>query len=156
MLTRKTPLKQRTPMKRGTKTLARTTPLQSRSESKPLALARTAMKRKAPKKRPKAERVYAELCHGQECYVRLPFFTEHPRETVVPAHSNSQQDGKGMGIKAADEKTVPACFWCHAEIDQGKRLTKDERRAYWEDGYQRWLPVRARLLPPEAQPQGEV
>ena len=43
---------------------------------------------------------YLALCRGQDCYLMLPHVTIHGRETVVPAHSNQSQHGKGMGIKA--------------------------------------------------------
>lgn len=51
--------------------------------------------------------------------------------TVVAAHGNSSADGKGMGHKASDAAVAALCFKCHAEIDQGSELSKDERRARW-------------------------
>lgn len=47
--------------------------------------------------------------------------------TIVAAHSNQQRDGKGMGIKAHDYRIAALCYTCHADIDQGKRLNKEER-----------------------------
>lgn len=41
------------------------------------------------------------------------------------AHRN---EGKGMGKKADDCLTARLCRECHQEIDQGKTLTRDERR----------------------------
>ncbi|EAT6751328.1 hypothetical protein NUX59_004318 [Salmonella enterica] len=41
------------------------------------------------------------------------------------AHRN---EGKGMGIKADDCATAAICFTCHSEIDNGKSLSRDERR----------------------------
>jgi hypothetical protein len=52
--------------------------------------------------------------------------------TVVAAHSNNQRDGKGMGIKAADYRIAALCMACHHELDQGKSLSKEERREMWE------------------------
>lgn len=52
------------------------------------------------------------------------------------AHSNQQRFGKGRGIKASDASAMalcgPAPGWtgCHAEHDQGGKLTKAERNAY--------------------------
>lgn len=37
--------------------------------------------------------------------------------TTVPAHRNA---GKGMGIKNSDVWTIPLCFRCHSDYDQGK------------------------------------
>lgn len=41
------------------------------------------------------------------------------------AHRN---EGKGMGIKADDCATAAICTECHTEIDNGKNLTREERR----------------------------
>jgi hypothetical protein len=43
------------------------------------------------------------------------------------AHVNHR--GKGMGMKAPDVWTFPMCPACHAEFDQGKSYTKEQRRA---------------------------
>jgi hypothetical protein len=51
--------------------------------------------------------------------------------TVVAAHSNSLSDGKGKGIKAPDFKISALCFRCHYELDQGSKMTKQERRDMW-------------------------
>lgn len=42
------------------------------------------------------------------------------------AHINHR--GKGMAMKAPDVWTFPMCPACHAEFDQGKSYTKEERR----------------------------
>ncbi|ABV13012.1 TPA: hypothetical protein U2L64_000036 [Citrobacter koseri] len=41
------------------------------------------------------------------------------------AHRN---EGKGMGLKADDCATAAICVHCHTEIDNGKNLSRDERR----------------------------
>ncbi len=41
------------------------------------------------------------------------------------AHRN---EGKGMGLKTDDALTAALCQTCHSEIDQGKTMTRDERR----------------------------
>ncbi len=48
-----------------------------------------------------------------------------------PAHSNQAAHGKGKGIKASDIYTAALCRHDHNEIDQGSRLTQDERVALW-------------------------
>lgn len=53
------------------------------------------------------------------------------------AHSNWSQHGKGKGIKASDEFTAALCFTCHAELDQGGRLSKEERQAMWDKAYEK-------------------
>lgn len=52
--------------------------------------------------------------------------------TVVAAHSNQLKDGKGRSIKAHDFRVAALCFRCHFEIDQGSRLSREERVNQWE------------------------
>jgi hypothetical protein len=62
--------------------------------------------------------------------------------SVVAAHSNQLRDGKGKGIKASDFRLAYLCHSCHYAIDQGKDMSKDERREMWEDAHRRsigWL-----------------
>ena len=62
--------------------------------------------------------------------------------TVVAAHSNQLRDGKGKGIKAHDYRIAALCFRCHAEIDQGAKMTKEERLEAFEDAHRKtigWL-----------------
>jgi hypothetical protein len=54
-----------------------------------------------------------------------------------------------MGIKAHDYRIAALCFTCHADIDQGKRLNKDERKAVWDEAHRRtigWLFDRGHLI----------
>jgi hypothetical protein len=62
--------------------------------------------------------------------------------TVVAAHSNQMRDGKGRSIKAADYRIAALCFKCHYEIDQGSKLSREERLNIWEDAHRKtigWL-----------------
>jgi hypothetical protein len=62
--------------------------------------------------------------------------------TVVAAHSNQLRDGKGRGLKAHDYRIAALCFSCHAEIDQGTKLSKVERVEAWEEAHRKtigWL-----------------
>jgi ferredoxin len=62
--------------------------------------------------------------------------------TVVGAHSNSLRDGKGKGIKAHDYRVAAMCHTCHMELDQGNKMSKDERREMWEEAHRKtigWL-----------------
>ena len=52
--------------------------------------------------------------------------------TVVAAHRN---EGKGMGLKVSDALVASLCFECHSEMDNGKTLTKEERRDMWNRAY---------------------
>lgn len=52
--------------------------------------------------------------------------------TVVAAHSNQLRDGKGRSLKAADYRIAALCMRCHAEIDQGAKMSREERLEAWE------------------------
>ena len=54
--------------------------------------------------------------------------------TVVAAHSNWGA-GKGRSIKCDDNHIASLCFTCHAEIDQGKTLTKKQRQELWFEAH---------------------
>ena len=99
------------------------------------------------KARPKINGIdYPRLCWGQQCYLMLKHVVIHNPATVVPAHSNQARHGKGMGLKASDIFTVPACYACHAEIDQGRMLSKEQKFAAWDAAYARWEKDREKLL----------
>ena len=56
-----------------------------------------------------------------------------------PAHRN---EGKGVGLKQHDSLVAALCRRCHDLLDQGSRLTREERRALWNRAYVRtmeWL-----------------
>lgn len=130
--------------------LARKTPLHPGAKPlrshKPMARSSVALRARKPKsEKPKrAARQTGEdkLCRDQDCYLLVPGVTRHDREAVVPCHANETALGKGMGLKVPDILTVPGCFWCHAALDQGSALTKDERKRIWRNAYARWGPYR--------------
>ena len=55
--------------------------------------------------------------------------------TVVAAHSNQLRDGKGRGLKCSDALIAALCYRCHAEIDQGSKLSKGSRVEMWESAH---------------------
>lgn len=48
------------------------------------------------------------------------------------AHRN---EGKGMSMKTSDALVAALCTTCHHELDNGKTLTKEERRDMWNRAY---------------------
>lgn len=56
----------------------------------------------------------------------LPCVLCYREDRTQAAHRN---EGKGMGIKTHDCWTAALCVECHHEIDQGKTMTRDEKRA---------------------------
>ena len=59
--------------------------------------------------------------------------------TVIAAHSNQLLDGKGKGIKASDYRIAALCFTCHMDIDQGNKLSKEQRRDFWETAHRKTI-----------------
>ena len=49
---------------------------------------------------------------------------------VQAAHYN-WGGGKGMGIKADDNLVAALCAFCHHDIDQGAKWSKEERQQAW-------------------------
>jgi len=49
--------------------------------------------------------------------------------TVVSAHSNLLEHGKGRGLKAHDGMVMWLCYSCHTNLDQGLEMSRDERRS---------------------------
>ncbi|MFN4186431.1 MAG: hypothetical protein ACK4FN_00210 [Acinetobacter johnsonii] len=58
------------------------------------------------------------------------------------AHSNSAKHGKGRGIKASDEFTVPLCQSCHFQFDTFQLGNRAESEAMFE----KWLVRVERML----------
>lgn len=50
--------------------------------------------------------------------------------TVVAAHSNLLEHGKGRSIKADDGMSAWLCYRCHTEYDQGSSMSKAEKRDF--------------------------
>ena len=48
------------------------------------------------------------------------------------AHRNQ---GKGLSLKTSDALVVALCPDCHHELDQGTKMTKEQRRDFWNDCY---------------------
>lgn len=149
-------LKQKTPLKAGSKPLKRSKPME-RGESrlvakKPMArgsvaLARNAKPMKSRSKtnsNPRPATGEAKLCKGQPCYLRIPGICTG--QAHDPCHSNQAIHGKGKSIKAHDYYTLPGCRPCHNELDQGMRYTRVEKFAIWDRGFAEWEPKRRQLL----------
>lgn len=82
-----------------------------------------------------------DLAHRvTECQVQIPGVCEgHSAHGCEPAHSNQIRHGKGFGNKAADYMHAAACHSCHAELDQGRRFTKDEKAAMFMEAWERTM-----------------
>lgn len=108
------------------------------------AVRHTAMKRRVKKPTVAEGSKYLAACRGERCFLRMRGCLGGG-DSVVPCHSNQARHGKGMGIKAKHEFTVPGCANCHALIDQGPGL-REQKFAAWDVAFEAWRPVRARKM----------
>jgi hypothetical protein len=71
------------------------------------------------------------------------------------AHSNWAEHGKGRGIRASDEYTAALCLRCHFQLDQGNKLSKQERRDLWEKAHRKTITalIEQGKWPEELKPQ---
>ncbi|WP_371829200.1 hypothetical protein [Moraxella caviae] len=47
------------------------------------------------------------------------------------AHSNFYEHGKGKGVKAHDDYTIPLCRKCHYEFDTYQSLKREQAKAWF-------------------------
>ena len=68
-----------------------------------------------------------DLAHlVNECQFRLPTCIGYVPHGCEPIHSDHQEHGKGMGIKASDDQHVAGCHNCHLFYSSGK-LSRSEK-----------------------------
>ena len=58
--------------------------------------------------------------------------------TVCAAHIN-WGGGKGRGIKADDNLVAALCQKCHHEVDQGVKLSKQQRQEMWQAAHEKTM-----------------
>lgn len=84
-----------------------------------------------------------DLAHRmQQCQLRIPgVCIGHSEHGCEPAHANNwrQTFGKGGARKAHDCFFAAACHPCHVALDQGNKLTGEEKFEYWSRGHNRTL-----------------
>lgn len=119
-LTRRTPLKNKTPMKRSTTPMMRAAPMRATTMPPPRASMKARKKGKRPPKTIYRNQALLDLAEGEECLLRVPGYCRYDKETTVACHSNRLRDGKGKGIKAHDWCIAFGCGPCHWFIDQSR------------------------------------
>jgi hypothetical protein len=80
------------------------------------------------KANPVRSRALLDECHDYPCALQLAGCRSGPDYPSVAAHSNLPEHGKGAMMKADDRYAFPACVPCHYELDQGRDMTRDQRR----------------------------
>lgn len=120
MLTRSAPMK-RTPFKAKTPERREAKQVQYVARPREVATASVAL--------PMAQPVLKDNRHESEPWRRavaaLPCVLCGRHGETQCAHRNVD---KGMGLKTDDALTAALCQSCHSEIDQGKTMSRDERR----------------------------
>ena len=76
-----------------------------------------------------------DLAYQLECMVQLPGCMGG--QASEPAHSNQSRHGKGGSLKAHDCFWAAACHACHAELDQGRTMTREEKFECWQRAHER-------------------
>lgn len=84
----------------------------------------------APKDEPYRDDVLLLMAKDRPCLFLIPGICNHRLDTTVAAHENQ---GKGMGIKAPDNRSVWGCAACHIGwYDQGSAPREHKREAFAE------------------------
>jgi hypothetical protein len=80
-----------------------------------------------------------DLAHEAPCMLQIEGVCVNGRFPSVPAHSNRQRHGRGVGHKSADCFAVAACWACHGWLDTGSAPRSDKQEAF-DAGLERyWL-----------------
>ena len=120
MLTRSAPMK-RTPFK--SKAAPKREAKQTAYVARPREVARATAE--LPMVRPVLKDNRHESEHWRRAVAALPCVLCGRHGETQCAHRNVD---KGMGLKTDDALTAALCQSCHSEIDQGKTMSRDERR----------------------------
>jgi hypothetical protein len=91
---------------------------------------------------------YLTACRGEICYLRVPGVccsVDFAHESVVDCHSNQSKHGKGAGLKAKHEFTVPGCGACHYWLDFGP-APRETKALLFDAALEAWAPIRARKM----------
>lgn len=77
-----------------------------------------------------------DLAHRlNQCTLQIPdVCIGYSPEGLEPCHSNWQEEGIGMGIKADDSVFAAGCHQCHMALDDGNKLNREEKIWFWRRG----------------------
>ncbi|NOQ48723.1 MAG: DUF1364 family protein [Methanococcoides sp.] len=88
-----------------------------------------------PKRKPYRNKKILAAARGEECLARTPY-CNGDSSTVVAAHSDYYEDGKGKGQKADDHCVVFACSGCHDWFHHAP-VSTSEKRDVWHRAMKR-------------------
>jgi hypothetical protein len=86
-----------------------------------------------------------ESAKDEDCQIKLRGVCSRDSRQTVWAHSNRGADGKGMGLKARDEKGAYACYSCHSIYDRQQIRPKGMTLEYVENAFTEAM-ERSRLI----------
>ena len=129
---KRTPIQRRTPLRskprhepqveKGDRPMAR--PL-----SKPANYSGGTSAKPVEKEAPQRNRALLDMAHGRRCLLLAVTHCHGFRGlTTVACHEN---EGKGMGLKVSDERTVWGCAACHEWYDRSGSPRTEKRRAFF-------------------------
>lgn len=64
---------------------------------------------------------------------------------VEASHNNQGAHGKGLGIKADDNRIAALCWICHRIVDRSSKLSQEARLAIWWQAHVKTVKVLVRL-----------
>jgi ferredoxin len=82
-----------------------------------------------------------DAARDQDCTIQIPGVCNRDKSTVVGCHANWLEYGKGGAMKAHDCYIAFGCSACHFAIDQGTKLSYEEKKEYWRQGFERTILV---------------
>lgn len=80
-----------------------------------------------------------DLAHEAPCMLQIEGVCQNGLNPSVPAHSNSQRHGRGVGHKSADCFVVAACTACHSWLDTGGATRSDKQERFLQALERYWL-----------------
>jgi hypothetical protein len=89
----------------------------------------------APKDSPYRDPALMDMAKDRPCLLLVPGICNHRTDTTVTCHQN---EGKGMAIKAPDNRSVWGCVACHTWLDQSGAPREQKRQAFAQ-GLQRQM-----------------
>lgn len=78
-------------------------------------------------------RALLDLAYELPCTARIT--DQCGNSMSEPAHANEAIWGKGKSLKAHDFAFAAMCRSCHAELDQGSRMSRESRQFVWLRGH---------------------
>jgi Zn-finger protein len=90
-----------------------------------------------------------EMAQERECLLKIPAACTGYRSTVVACHQN---EGKGMGLKQSDARSVWGCFACHMAYD-ASGMKRSAKRAIFAAAHARQMDEWQKIANDQSEPE---